>query len=363
MVGREVESGVKARRGDLNGVETIFDYGSVREEIRLLRTRVGLLDLSARGRLCLLGSDRLRFLNGQVTADLRRLEPGSGRYTLITDRKGILRADAVVYRLAEELLLDVEPGVATGLMQRFQDFIVADEVDILDAGLHYDLWSVQGPSAEAWLDSVGIARPEDGRYVIESRTDPAGEEFYLACNRRTPAGGYDLFLPRSAENLRKSLLPSIRKLGGGLCGWQSLESLRIEAAAPRFPVDMTPAVLAPELGLEEGTIGYDKGCYLGQEILNRIHSVGRLNRKLVAVDFARELGDRSGAAGPVVREGKTVGRLTSSAWSDISDRTVGLALVRRECAEPGTALSLAAAGESRAAGLEVSPRRLGQGPG
>ena len=336
--------------GKLNGVEIILDYGSPRAEAKHLRDCVGVLNLSSRGRLCLLGEDRHRFLNGQVTNDVARLAEGAGCYTLITNRKGILQGDASVYRLPEEILLDLEPGTAEPLTARFQKFMVADDVEIVDAAPHFGMLSIQGPLSNNLLKSLDVdtaREPQNLRDVLR-KTIPAVGECYFAKHPRTGSDGYDVFVPREfLEKLQARLLDSALPIGGGLCGWRSLETLRIEAGIPRHPIDTTPAILAPELGREEQTISYSKGCYIGQEVINRIRSIGKINRRLVGVVLDSVAGNLSSINGALLNtEQKAVGFLTSAAYSDAVNQTIGLAFVKRGFWEPGTSLHLKTESES-----------------
>lgn len=330
--------------GKLNGVKVILDYGSTPAEAKRLRDCVGILELSSRGRLCLLGEDRHRFLNGQVTNDVARLAEGAGCYTLITNRKGIIQGDAAIYRLPEEILLDLETGAAKPLTARFQKFMVADDVEIVDASPHFGMLSIQGPLSFNLLKAldVGIAQELQKIHDIVRKTIPDIGECYFAKHPRTGSDGCDVFVPREfLENLQTRLLDQSLPLGGGLCGWSSLETLRIEAGIPRHPIDTSPAILAPELGREEQAISYSKGCYIGQEVINRIRSIGRVNRRLVGIVLDSGGGNLSGAIGALFgAEQKAVGFLTSAAYSDAGGQTIGLAFVKRGFWEPGTSLHL-----------------------
>lgn len=336
--------------GKLNGVEIILDYGSPRAEAKRLRDCVGVLNLSSRGRICLLGEDRHRFLNGQVTNDVARLAEGAGCYTLITNRKGIIQGDASIYRLPEEILLDLEPGTAKPLTASFQKFMVADDVEIVDAAPHFGMLSIQGPLSNNLLKSldVDLARQLQNLRDVFRKTIPAVGECYFAKHPRTGSDGCDVFVPREfLEKLQARLLDSALPIGGGPCGWSSLETLRIEAGIPRHPIDTTPAILAPELGREEQTISYSKGCYIGQEVINRIRSIGKINRRLVGVVLDSVAGNLSGINGALLNtEQKSVGFLTSAAYSDAVNQTIGLAFVKRGFWEPGTSLHLKTESES-----------------
>src|SRR5450755_3626196 len=145
-----------ARFKELNGAEMVADYGDWLAEHAALRETAGLLDLSFRSRLCLVGADRARYLHGQVTNDVKRLAVGEGCYAAITTAKGKMESDLNIYALADELLLDFEPGLTGKISQRLEKFIVADDVQIVDASSHYGLLSVQGPKAEAVVRAVGL---------------------------------------------------------------------------------------------------------------------------------------------------------------------------------------------------------------
>lgn len=350
MPRQDKQQGNAPNFGKLNGVEIILDYESTRAEAKRLRACVGILNLSSRGRICLLGEDRHRFLNGQVTNDVARLAEGAGCYTLITNRKGIIQFDAAVYRLPEEILLDLEPGTAKPLAACFQKFMVADDVEIVDAAPHFGLLSIQGPLSNNLLKALDVAEArqlQNLHDVIRKTTTDIGE-CYVAKHPRTGSDGYDVFVPQEfLGRLQSRLLDQALSLGGGLCGWRSLETLRIEAGIPRHPIDTSPAILAPELGREEQTISYSKGCYIGQEVINRIRSVGRINRRLVGVVLDSVAGNLFGATGALLNtEEKAVGFLTSAAYSDAVKRTIGLAFVKRGFWESGTSLHFKMESES-----------------
>ena len=142
---REFHQGLGARFVNLNPCEAVADYGDVLAEHAALRTNAGVLDLSFRSRLCLLGADRMRFLHGQVTNDVKKLRPGDGCYAALVTAKGKMESDFNLFALANELLLDFEPGLAAKITARLEKYIVADDVQVVDVAPHYGLLSVQGP--------------------------------------------------------------------------------------------------------------------------------------------------------------------------------------------------------------------------
>ena len=143
----EFHHGLSARFGELNGAEIVADYGDWLAEHKALRETAGVIDFSFRSRICLTGDDRVRFLHGQVTNDVKKLHAGEGCYAAITTAKGKMESDLNIFNLADELLLDFEPGLTEKISARLEKFIVADDVQIVDVAPHYGLLSVQGPKA------------------------------------------------------------------------------------------------------------------------------------------------------------------------------------------------------------------------
>src|SRR5437868_6110205 len=136
---------------ELNGCELVSDYGDAPREHAALTETAGVLDLSCRSRLCLTGADRVRFLHGQVTNDIKSLRQGEGCYAALVNAKGRMQSDLNIYCLTEELLLDFEPGFTRTVSERLERYIVADDVQIVEVGALYGLLSVQGPEAVAVL--------------------------------------------------------------------------------------------------------------------------------------------------------------------------------------------------------------------
>jgi folate-binding protein YgfZ len=351
--------GLGARFAELNGMEVVNDLGDWLAEHAALGQSAGVLYLGFRSRLCLVGADRARFLHGQVTNDVKKLRPGEGCYAAITSAKGKMESDLNIFCLAEELLLDFEPGLAGKISQRLEKYIVADDVQIVDAAPHYGLLSVQGPRAEAvvraleWFDKIP-AQP----FASVTISDATLGEIYLANNARLngtqPAGsplpfrGFDLFVPApSLGALADMLVVAAKQVGGGLCGWQAFETARIEAGIPRFGADMDETNIPLECGLEARAITYTKGCYIGQEVINRIHSVGHVNRELCGLRLADNLNKLPQRGDKLFHSGKEAGYITSAVKSPLLNANIALGYVRRESNQAGTELALRMAdGES-----------------
>src|ERR1017187_11041345 len=141
-------------------MEAVDHYGDPLAEHAALRQSAGLLDLSSRGRLCLLGADRKNFLNGQVTNNVKDLKAGEGCYAALVTAKGKMESALNIYCLENELLLDFEPGLGAAVQARLEKYIIAEDAQVAEASPHYGLLSVQGPRAAEVLQSLALSAPE-----------------------------------------------------------------------------------------------------------------------------------------------------------------------------------------------------------
>jgi folate-binding protein YgfZ len=336
---------MKARSLELEGSEAVGDYGDTPAEHAALRRSAGVLDLSFRGRLCLTGADRVRFLHGQVTNDVKSLRPGTGCYAALVNAKGKLESDANIYCLEEELLLDLEPGRSESVRRRLEKYVVADDVQVVDAAPHYGLLSVQGPESEAVVRSLAFSSDPPSRpFQFARMTASAPGELYLMNQPRLGSSGFDLFVPTaSVEAIAEKLLGSAERLGGRACGWEAFDIARVEAGIPRYGADMDESHFPLECGIEARAVSYSKGCYIGQEIINRIHTVGHVNRELRGLLLAPDIKILPGRGEPLFRDGKEAGHITSAVRSLVLGVPIALGYVRRDACPARTELTLRSA--------------------
>ena len=291
------------------------------DEFNALTKSAGWLDLSNRSRLCLLGADRAKFLHGQVTNDINGLAEHTGCYAALVNAKGKMESDLFAYRLAEEILLDFEPGLADAVRARLESFIIAEDVEVADVAPHFGLLSVQGPKAAAVLATLELPVPE-----TEFSLAKTADEIFVVNQPRLGSAGFDLFVPVDALADWKSRVAE----HAPLCSETAFEKARVLATVPLFGKDFTSNNLAPECGIEARAISYAKGCYIGQEIISRIRSRGKVNRILRGLRL-----DGAAVEGDAIYLGeKQVGTLSSV----ITEPDAALAIVHRDAAELGTAL-------------------------
>ena len=280
------------------------------DEFRHAVAAGGCTDLSGRTKLQLRGADRVRYLNGQVTNDVAQIAAGETIYACVTDRKGRLEADAYITAgPGDSLLLDAPGELRESLLARLDRYIIADDVELADVTDDWKLIHCLGPA------SAGDGGPESLR---------------RACNRFGVPGA-DLWFPAGAAPASgaPALSPDV------------LERLRIENRIPAWGAELGPGVLPPEARLETRAISFEKGCYIGQEVISRIRSVGRVNRTLERVVQA------GAGAAPLESgcaltsgSGEPAGMLTSVCPGPEPGKRIGLAYVKRGFSAPGTLLDV-----------------------
>ena len=316
-----------------NGFETVASYGSTEKEYLALTASCGLVDLSFRSRVCLLGPDREKFLHGQVTNEILRLLPGEGTYAALVTAKGKLQCDLFVYKLAEELLLDFEPGLTAGITQRLEKYIIAEDVQIVDVAPHYGLLSLQGPGSAKALQSTHVLPSLPEKQLAWTKAALPGGDLYVVSNPRFGSSGFDLFVPIA------DLLQIATRLAefAESVGFDACEIARVENAIPRFGVDMDESNLAPE-ALGEGAISYAKGCYIGQEVIARIRTYGQVAKALRLVRLPSEQQAVPARGEKLFKDGREVGYITSSILSPKHGGMVALGYLRKEANAPGEKL-------------------------
>jgi len=307
-----------------------------------LRRSAGVLDMSGRSRVCVTGADRQRFINGQVTNNVKDLKAGQGCYAALVTAKGKMQSDLFIYSLPDELLLDFEPGLTAAVTERLERFVIADDVQLVDVGPLYAMFTVQGPRSADVVRGAGLESPLAA--LSSTRTTSTGGEVCCMNNARGTAAGFDVFVPtEQAGMMRERLIEAAVKVEGGASSMEALEIVRIEAGIPRFGPDMDETNLASEAGIEARAISYSKGCYIGQEVISRIRAFGQVAKSLRGLRLPTELSRLPEKGIKLFHDGKEAGYVTSSCRSQALQLNVALGYVRREHNVAGTELPLGAA--------------------
>jgi folate-binding protein YgfZ len=336
---------------DVHQRQVVKDYGDVSAEYGALKNGVVLLDLSYRDRLCLLGADRLKFLHGQVTNNVKDLGPGQGCHAALVSAKGKIQGDLHVHVLENEILLDIDPGEGAAVQARLEKYVIAEDVQMADVRPQYGQWSIQGPGAAEFVGRLpwGLVPPPKIDHVTWC-SDPSLGELYLTNRPRVGGPGFDLYIPLPALPMA---VEQLLQTGGRLCGWDALEVARIEAGIPRFGVDMDQTNLAPEV-FGPDVISYAKGCYIGQEIIARIRTYGQVAKALRRFRLPAET-PLPARDDKIFLQDKEVGYITSAALPPNGSHAIALGYLRREANAPGVDLRLKTnGGEVPIQALELS---------
>lgn len=318
------------------------DSEQVREQYGFLTQTCGYIDFESRGRLCLTGNDRKSFLHGQVTQDVKNLVTGNGTFSALADGKGKIQADLNIYSLEDELLVDFDAGLTDMVKQRLEHYLVSEDVDIIDPSEFYTMVSLQGPHAvEALQKSFpDVSLPADAWSFVEVSGGDGGGIY--VCNRpRCGLAGYDLFIPKAiSPEWSDTLKSAVRTLDGGVVEDTALRMAGIEAGVPMMGGDMCDDILVQETGLETQAVSYQKGCYIGQEVISRIRTMGKVNKALRRLEFGAVPQLKDGMQLSLMSGDHVAGFVTSAAVvSDKPCRVSGLGYVKRAFLESDVPLS------------------------
>lgn len=310
------------------------------DAIAAARSSAAWFALAQRAVLEVRGSDRVRFLQGQLTNDVAALDaagPIATSYGLALTREGRIVADFHVVARADVIWLDVERGVAPAATERLSKYVVADDVAIADASAAFVRFAIEGPRARDLLAAAGGDEAIAAGQVGEVRI--AGAPAIAAGFALAGRAGIQLFAPREASEAIGSALRAAGAVEGDAA---ALEVLRVEAGLPRAGAEIGVDTLPAELDLVERAVSFTKGCFTGQEVVTRMHSRGRVGHRLVGV----ALGERASLPAPhtpVEVAGAKVGELTSAVRSP-SQGAIALAIVRRGSEAPGAEARVDGAG-------------------
>lgn len=262
-----------------------------------LESAGGLVDLSASVKLRLSGPDAERYLNGQVTQDVRRIPDGGTLPACVCTHKGKLEALIHISRSGGAFYLSADPALRDFLPLRMDKYLIADDAVLEDVTEEYDL-----------IHSLAPCPPPDGMGFASQRLGSPGHDVWMG---RGGAGALN-FAPA-----------------------ETVEALRIARGIPAWEPELADGILPPEARLEETCIDYHKGCYTGQEVISRLRSVGRVNRLLHRL--TAENGARLEAGWEVFSGEEIAGTLTSAAWLPVEQKGMALGFLKRVATGPFTA--------------------------
>ena len=312
-------------------------FTGVSAEYRFARESVALADTTYRAFFRFTGPDRSRFLNALLTNNIRDLTPGLGNISLLLNPQGHILAEMETYAMAQEILGVSYATIRQSLAATLERFIIMDDVAFADETGRFAALALEGPKTrELARDLCGVdleVLPELGHMQATL------EQIPVRVAKRSPGGipgaefiaGSEQILP-----LWRRLLEAARSAGGGPAGYLALSALRIEQGIPWFGYDFDERHIPHEAGLQDTHISYTKGCYTGQEIVERVRSRGQVNRLRVGLKFHAQEPLAPGSA--LLVNGTETGYVTRAAFSPALGCPIGMGYVRRENGSPGTRL-------------------------
>jgi folate-binding protein YgfZ len=339
-----------ATLGQVADTQAVLSHGDVAAGALRARTGLALWDRSHRSTLRVIGPDRTSWLQGMITNDVLKLAVGQGCRAAVVTSKGRMVAEVQVHKRQDEIWLETSADRAEPLLAHLNRFIIMEDCQVEDRSTQFALLSLLGPGAESCMRGLVEAFPDLPHLAHrEVRIPDLGElPIVVARSEEFALPQLDLWVdpPMAAAVWQK-----VRRAGAEPVGLDAIEILRIEAGRPRFGAELDEETLPLEAGFKDA-IAYDKGCYIGQEIIARVTFRGHVNRELRGLMLE---GAPPVTPAALVRGKEAVGELRSATRSGWLDSSIGLGYIKREALTAGTALELVDGRAARVCDLPFRP--------
>ncbi len=312
-------------------------FGDAAAEFRNARETVALIDKNYRAYLSFTGPDRVRYLNAILTNNIKDLAAGHGIVSLLLNPQGHILAEIETYAFADRLLCVSYAMIRERLIEWLDKYIIMDDVTLTDETPRYGTLALEGPKAAALVKEVsGVDVTK-----FEELSLHGGTVGSVPCRivKRSPGGvpGAEFLAEREKlPELWQILSDAARWHEGGPMGYAALSATRLAQGVPWFGYDFGEKQIPHEAGLQDTHISYTKGCYTGQEIVERVRSRGQVNRQRVQLVFSGDVVPEPEA--PLSLDGKEVGYVTRAARTWDPPRILGMGYARKEASAPGTVL-------------------------
>ncbi len=318
------------------------DFGDAAVEYRHARETVALIDKNYRAYLSFTGPDHVRYLNAILTNNIKDLRDGQGVVSLLLNPQGHILAEIETYAFSDRLFCVSYAMIRERLIEWLDKYIIMDDVTLTDETARYGTLALEGPKAAAVVQEVfgaDIAKYEelslhDGAVgSISGRSIPCR----LVKRSQGEATGAEFVVEREKlAELWQILSDAARNHGGGSMGYAALSAHRLALGQPWFGYDFGEKQIPHEAGLQDSHISYTKGCYTGQEIVERVRSRGQVNRQRVELLFSGDMVPEPGTL--LTLDAKEVGYITRAARAWDPPRMLGMGYVRKEASLPGSVL-------------------------
>jgi folate-binding protein YgfZ len=305
------------------------DFGDWQREYFFAKRSVALIDKNYRAYVSFTGPDRVRYVNAILTNNVKDLLPSQGNVSLLLNPQGRILAEIETHAQADRLFCVSYAMIRESLLETLDKFIIMDDVTLTDETQGYGTLALEGPGAAtvvSELAGVDLNAMEDF-----SSTGAFIGSLPCTITRKSfgPVLAADILAKReNLESLWEVLLAKTKAAGGGAIGYTALNALRLEQGVPWFGYDFGEKQIPHEATLEDSHISYSKGCYTGQEIVERVRSRGQVNRRRVELIFP---GSRVPAANEVLTaDGKEVGFVTRASALPLRPFAIGMGYLRKE---------------------------------
>jgi len=302
------------------GATTPPGFAGKTAELQGLLQGAGVFDLGYRTLVRATGKDRVRWLNGMVTQGVKFMTPGQVAYTLVLNAQGRIQGDADVYCQEDALYLETDRSQVERLLGHLRRFIIMDDVKLEEAGGSETAIGIAGPKAAEILSRLGASVPEIGSF---GSSPLAGIEVRLAHGNSPVVPRFEMHV---AADGALALWDTLTAAGATPCGTEAMEDLRVLEGTPLYDVDFSDKHLAQETNLQRA-LHFTKGCYIGQEIVERIRARATVHRTLRQFELRGETPKLAAGEKLELRAGgAAVGELTSTARLELPDLTKNVAL-------------------------------------
>ena len=320
-------------------------FGNATAEHLACRESAVAIDLSHRGNLCLSGPDNEEFLHRMLSNRVIELKPGEGAYNTFLTRQGKFISDLYMYKFETFFVASMAPGMVDTFAEEIDRFIIMDQVEVANKTENSFCIGLFGPDSREIIDKAGMGNPPS-----EEHGHTTSGAMMIARELWTGEDGYLLMGPRSeAESVWRALSDA----GAKPAGVAAFESLTLEAGVPLFGKDMTSDVNPMQAGLEEKAIDFDKGCYIGQEVIAKIKYLGQVNRGIVGLKICGETTPEPGAA--VISDEKNIGSITRSTYCPTVEAILAFSYLPRAHMAPGVEVRVDCRGVCVMAKVESLP--------
>lgn len=322
-----------ATQGQYLGTNVALSFGDPKQELEALRSGCGVFDLPWRTLINAAGKDRTRWLHNMVTNNIRDLAVGLGDYNFVLNAQGRILGDLYVFNRGESLLLETDRSQVEPLLTTLKRFIIMDKVELKDAGDTRAATGVCGPKAPEVLATCGL--DVNGMAPLGVRDARPGDAVVtIIRGPEQKPGWYELWTERDQG---QALRERLTKARAQPVGTEALEDWRVLRGIPQYGQDIRDRDL-PQETEQTQALNFTKGCYIGQEIVERIRSRGQVHRKFTGFEF-----DRMPSLGKFDVEGRTLAEITTAVRVPLTagEKLIGLGYVRREASAPGKELDLA----------------------